>query len=126
LRLFVGDDWAEDHHDVELMDVAGRVLAKARLPEGIAGMTRLHAMVAEQLGDAGPAAEKRRSRSRLGSQARAGPSRAGICIQAVSSQAIATSSHQTWFWSKPCSGWLRSPGLGRADPVLTAGPAAVP
>jgi transposase len=54
LRLFVGDDWAEDHHDVELMDVAGRVLAKARLPEGIAGMTRLHAMVAEQLGDAGP------------------------------------------------------------------------
>jgi len=54
LRLFAGDDWAEDHHDVELMDVAGRVLAKARLPEGIAGMTRLHAMVAEQLGDAGP------------------------------------------------------------------------
>jgi len=54
LRLFVGDDWAEDHHDVELMDVAGRVLAKARLPEGIAGMTRLHAMVAEQLGDADP------------------------------------------------------------------------
>ena len=54
MRLFVGDDWAEDHHDVELMDVAGRVLAKARLPEGIAGMTRLHAMVAEQLGDAGP------------------------------------------------------------------------
>ena len=43
-----------DHHDVELMDVAGRVLAKARLPEGIAGMTRLHAMVAGQLGDAGP------------------------------------------------------------------------
>ena len=20
MRLFVGDDWAEDHHDVELMD----------------------------------------------------------------------------------------------------------
>jgi hypothetical protein len=52
LRLFVGDDWAEDHHDVELMDVAGRVLARARLPEGIAGVTRLHAMVGEQLGDA--------------------------------------------------------------------------
>jgi len=26
--LFVGDDWAEDHHDVELMDPAGRRLAK--------------------------------------------------------------------------------------------------
>jgi transposase len=54
LRLFVGDDWAEDHHDVELMDVAGRVLARARLPEGIAGMTRLHAMVGDVLGEAGP------------------------------------------------------------------------
>ncbi|TDE11529.1 IS110 family transposase [Actinomadura sp. 6K520] len=52
LRLFVGDDWAEAHHDVELMDAAGRRLARARLPEGVAGMTRLHAMVAEQAGDA--------------------------------------------------------------------------
>ncbi|SFB60047.1 hypothetical protein SAMN05216266_1251, partial [Amycolatopsis marina] len=38
MRLFVGDDWAEDHHDIELMDMAGRRLAKARLPEGVAGM----------------------------------------------------------------------------------------
>jgi transposase len=51
LRLFVGDDWAEDHHDVELMDDSGRRLAKARLPEGVAGMARLHAMVGEQLGE---------------------------------------------------------------------------
>jgi hypothetical protein len=29
--LFVGDDWAETHHDVELMDATGRRLAKARL-----------------------------------------------------------------------------------------------
>jgi hypothetical protein len=34
MRLFIGDDWAEDHHDVEVMDAAGKVLAKARLPEG--------------------------------------------------------------------------------------------
>jgi transposase len=54
LRLLVGDDWAEDHHDVELMDVSGRVLAWARLPEGVAGMARLHAMIAGQLGDADP------------------------------------------------------------------------
>jgi transposase len=51
LRLFVGDDWAEDHHDVELMDATGRALAKARLPEGVAGMTRLHTMVGEHLGE---------------------------------------------------------------------------
>ncbi|MFV2087109.1 IS110 family transposase, partial [Micromonospora sp. LOL_021] len=49
--LFVGDDWAEDHHDVEVMDASGRRLARARLPEGVAGMTRLHAMIGQALGD---------------------------------------------------------------------------
>ena len=44
--LFVGDDWAEDHHDVELVDEAGRRLAKARLGEGVQGITRLHELVA--------------------------------------------------------------------------------
>src|SRR5260370_521793 len=51
MRLFVGDDWAEDHHDVELMDEAGRVLARKRLPEGVAGMARLHALIGQQLGE---------------------------------------------------------------------------
>ena len=45
MRLFVGDDWAEDHHDVEVMDQAGTVLAKRRLPEGVAGMARLHELI---------------------------------------------------------------------------------
>lgn len=51
MRLFVGDDWAEDHHDVEVMDGSGRRLAKARLPEGVAGMARLHAMIGDVTGD---------------------------------------------------------------------------
>jgi transposase len=51
VRLFVGDDWAEAHHDVELMDASGRRLAKARLPEGVAGMARLHTLVSQHLGD---------------------------------------------------------------------------
>jgi transposase len=51
MQLFVGDDWAEDHHDVELMDEAGRVLARRRLPEGVAGMARLHELVGEHLGE---------------------------------------------------------------------------
>ena len=51
MLLFVGDDWAEDHHDVEVMDASGRRLVKARLPEGMAGMARLHAMVGQALGD---------------------------------------------------------------------------
>ncbi|WP_337825188.1 IS110 family transposase [Amycolatopsis sp. A1MSW2902] len=54
LRLLVGDDWAEDHHDVEVMDGSGRRLAKARLPEGVAGMARLHAMIGELAGDTAP------------------------------------------------------------------------
>src|SRR4029077_4969389 len=57
MRLFAGDDWAEDHHDVELMDAAGRVLARRRVPEGGAGMARLHELVAQQLGEAAADAE---------------------------------------------------------------------
>jgi hypothetical protein len=45
--LFVGDDWAEDHHDVEIVDERGRRLARRRLPEGLVGMTALHALVAQ-------------------------------------------------------------------------------
>ena len=45
--LFVGDDWAEDHHDVEIVDEAGRMLARRRFPEGLEGITRLHALIAE-------------------------------------------------------------------------------
>ncbi|MFN8081534.1 MAG: IS110 family transposase [Kineosporiaceae bacterium] len=47
--LFVGDDWAEDHHDVEVMDASGRRLARARLEEGIVGMSRLHALIGQFL-----------------------------------------------------------------------------
>jgi transposase len=57
MRLFAGDDWAEDHHDVELMDEAGRVLARRRLPEGVAGMARLHELIGQQLGEDGDDAE---------------------------------------------------------------------
>lgn len=51
MRLFVGDDWAEDHHDIKVMDHCGRRLTRARLPEGVAGMTRLHAIVGELVGE---------------------------------------------------------------------------
>lgn len=54
--LFVGDDWAEDHHDVEIVDEAGRTLARRRFPEGLVGITRLHALIAEHLPEpSGPA-----------------------------------------------------------------------
>jgi transposase len=49
--LFVGDDWAEAHHDIELVDGAGEVLVRRRLPEGVEGITALHALIADHLGD---------------------------------------------------------------------------
>ena len=43
--IFVGDDWAEEHHDVYLMDEAGKRLASRRLPEGLAGIGQLHELI---------------------------------------------------------------------------------
>jgi transposase len=45
--IFVGDDWAEKHHDLCVMDEAGTVLAAVRLPEGLEGIERLHALLGE-------------------------------------------------------------------------------
>jgi transposase len=44
--IFVGDDWAEDHHDVYAMDEDGERLAARRLPEGLAGIRQLHELIA--------------------------------------------------------------------------------
>jgi transposase len=49
--LFVGDDWAEAHHDVEIVDDEGRVLVRRRLPEGVAGLAAMHELIADHLGD---------------------------------------------------------------------------
>ena len=51
LLVLVGDDWAEDHHDVEVQDEAGRRLGKAKLEEGIEGIARLHALIGEHAGE---------------------------------------------------------------------------
>ena len=47
----VGIDWAEDHHDVVVLDEQGRLLASQRIPEGVEGLARLHAVLAEQVQD---------------------------------------------------------------------------
>jgi hypothetical protein len=47
LVLYAGDDWAGDHHDVALVDAAGRRLARAGLSEGVAGIARFHELIAE-------------------------------------------------------------------------------
>jgi hypothetical protein len=53
MRLLVGDDWAQDHHDIEVMDEAGRVLARKRLPEGVAGIGQLHELISRFLPEQG-------------------------------------------------------------------------
>ena len=49
--VFVGIDWAEAHHDICVVDEDGEVLAKRRVPEGLAGVGKLHALIAEHAED---------------------------------------------------------------------------
>ena len=51
MKVFVGHDWAEDHHDVFVEDDTGRRLAGGRLPEGIDGIRRFHEMLAGLVDD---------------------------------------------------------------------------
>jgi len=45
--IFVGIDWAEAHHDVCVLDREGEVLATRRVPDGLEGVARLHALLGE-------------------------------------------------------------------------------
>jgi hypothetical protein len=46
VELFVGVDWAEDHHDVCVMAATGRVRAKGRVSDDLAGVARAHDLIA--------------------------------------------------------------------------------
>lgn len=49
--IFVGDDWAEAHHDVHVMDEGGQRLASRRLAEGLEGIRGFHELVAQYSDD---------------------------------------------------------------------------
>jgi transposase len=49
--VFVGVDWAEDHHDVWVMDDAGEQLGYRRLGTGIEGVAGFHDLVAGHVED---------------------------------------------------------------------------
>jgi hypothetical protein len=49
--LFIGNDWAEAHHDIELVDEDGQRLARRRLSEGVEGLAALHALIADHLAE---------------------------------------------------------------------------
>lgn len=46
MKVFVGHDWAEAHHDVLVEDRDGRRLGGGRLPDGLEGVARFHELVA--------------------------------------------------------------------------------
>ena len=49
--IFLGIDWAEAHHDVCLLDEEGNRLGKARVPDGIEGLARIHELVGDHIAD---------------------------------------------------------------------------
>jgi transposase len=53
LRVFCGIDWAEDHHDVALVDADGKLIGKRRIGDDAAGF----ALLLQLLTDAGDSAE---------------------------------------------------------------------
>jgi transposase len=79
----MGDDWAEDHHDVEIQDQNGRRLSKS-LPEGLAGVARLHELIAEHLpatDEAVGIVDDGRVGGDVGTEAEAGPGQVLIGIE---------------------------------------------
>ncbi len=45
MELFVGVDWAEEHHDVCVMGSDGRVRAKGRVGNDLAGIAKIHNLI---------------------------------------------------------------------------------
>ena len=47
LTIFCGIDWAEDHHDIAIVDKTGTQLAKRRIDDDAAGYATLLGLLAE-------------------------------------------------------------------------------
>ena len=45
--MYCGIDWAEDHHDIALVDRDGKLLARRRISDDVAGLAALLALLAE-------------------------------------------------------------------------------
>jgi transposase len=45
--VLMGIDWGEEHHDVCLVDADGKTVTRKRVPEGLAGVTQIHELVAK-------------------------------------------------------------------------------
>jgi len=47
MDVFCGIDWAEDHHDIALVDAGGQLLARRRISDDAAGLAALAGLLAE-------------------------------------------------------------------------------
>ena len=47
MQIYCGVDWAEDHHDIAIIDEQGTLLAKRRISDDLAGLTSLTELLAE-------------------------------------------------------------------------------
>ena len=47
MDVYCGIDWAEDHHDIALVDQHGKLLARRRISDDAAGLAQLPALLAE-------------------------------------------------------------------------------
>ena len=45
MQFFVGVDWAEDHHDVCVVDTEGRVRSRGRVSNDLAGIAKIHDLI---------------------------------------------------------------------------------
>ncbi len=43
--IYVGIDWSEHHHDVCVIDEAGQMLGKAKVPDTVEGLTQIHELI---------------------------------------------------------------------------------
>ena len=46
-EITCGIDWAQDHHDIAIVNSDGQLVAKRRIPESVAGFAELTAMLAD-------------------------------------------------------------------------------
>ena len=46
MEVFCGIDWAEDHHDIALVDAGGQLLARRRITDSAAGLAQLLELLA--------------------------------------------------------------------------------
>src|SRR5436305_770017 len=53
MEVFCGIDWAEDHHDIAIVDRDGQLLARRRISDDAAGLAALLALLAEHGDSAG-------------------------------------------------------------------------